>query len=83
MTKCTLISLAVLTLSTSAALAATHPNHHRNAMNAHARMGAPPPPVIGTAGASSGNHAKYMQNLHDSGYNPKSDFTAAGNMRDR
>jgi len=83
MTKCTLISVAVLTLSTSAALATTHPAHHRNAMNAYARMGAPPPPVVGTAGASSSNHAKYMQNLHDSGYNPKSDFTAAGNMRDR
>jgi hypothetical protein len=83
MTKCTLISVAVLTLSTSAALAATHPTHHRNAMNAYARVGAPPPPAVGTASASSSTHTKYMQNLHDSGYDPKNDFTKAGTMRDK
>jgi hypothetical protein len=83
MTKCALISLAVLTLSTSVALAATHPTHHRSAMNAYARAGAPPAPVVGTAGANSSNHAKYMQSLHESGYDPKKDFNKAGNMSDR
>jgi len=36
MTKSILVSLAILTLSTSAALAAQHRTHHRQAMNANA-----------------------------------------------
>jgi hypothetical protein len=27
------------------------------------------------------NQEMYMKNLHDSGYNPKNDFTATGTMR--
>jgi hypothetical protein len=41
MTKSILVSLAILTLSTSAALAAQR-THHRHAMNAIAGVGASP-----------------------------------------
>jgi hypothetical protein len=77
MTKGLLVSLAILTLSTSGALAA-HRNHHSPAMNAFAAM--PAPPVGWTGGASSSDHAMHLRNLHDSGYNPKNDLTGAGNM---
>jgi hypothetical protein len=33
-------------------------------------------------GMSSSDYAMYLQNLHDSGYNPKNDFNAAGNIAD-
>ena len=82
MTKSILISLAVLTLSTSAALAAhrTHHRHaiHRPAMNAFAGVGASP--VVWTGGVSSSDHATYIRNLHDSGYNPKNNFNANGTV---
>ena len=77
MTKSILISLAVLTLSTSAALAA-HRTHHHHAMNAAPSVGASP--VGWTGGVSSSDHATYIQNLHDSGYNPKNDFNANGTV---
>ena len=77
MTKSILISLAVLTLSTSAALAA-HPTHHRHAMNANANVGASP--VVWTGGVSSSDRALYIRNLHDSGYNLKNNFNANGNV---
>ena len=32
-------------------------------------------------GASSSDRATYMKNLHDSGYNPKGNFNASGNVR--
>jgi hypothetical protein len=78
MTKSILISLAVLTLSTSAALAA-HRTHHRHAMNAYPSVGASP--VVGTGGVSSSDHAMYIQNLHDSGYDPKNNFDAKGILK--
>jgi hypothetical protein len=77
MTKGILVSLAILTLSTSAALAA-HRTHHRNAMNASASMGASP--VVWTGGVSSSDRALYIRNLHDSGYNLKNNFNASGNV---
>jgi hypothetical protein len=77
MTKSILVSLAILTLSTSAALAA-HRTHHRHAMNAFAGMGASP--VVSTGGVSSSDRALHIRNLHDSGYNPKNNFNAKGNM---
>ena len=77
MTKNILVSLAILTLSTSVALAAQR-THHRNAMNAFAATG--PSPVIWTGGVSSGNHATYMKNLRESGYDTKKNFNAAGNL---
>src|SRR6266852_3716311 len=78
MTKSILISLAVLTLSTSAALAA-HRTHHRQAMNASASVGASP--VIWMGGVSSSDRALYIKNLHDSGYNLKDNFSANGNIK--
>jgi hypothetical protein len=71
MTKSILISLAVLTLSTSAALAA-HRTHHRHAMNAYAGVDASP--VVWTGGVSSSDRGMYTRNLHDSRYNPKKQF---------
>jgi hypothetical protein len=76
MTKGILVSLAVLALSTSAALAAHPTHHHRHVTNAHASVGAPP--VGWTGGVSNSDHATYLKNLHDSGYNPKNDFDANG-----
>ena len=32
-------------------------------------------------GVSSGDHATYMKNLHDSGYDPKNNFNASGNLK--
>ncbi len=78
MAKSILISLAVLTLSTSAALAA-HRTHHRQAMNASASVGASP--VIWMGGVSSSDRALYIKNLHDSGYNLKDNFSANGNIK--
>ncbi len=78
MTKGLLVSLAILTLSTSAALAA-HRTQHRDAMNAFAAVPAPPPVGL-IGGANSNDHAMHLKNLHDSGYNPKSDLNAAGNV---
>src|SRR5216684_1484151 len=78
MTKSILISLAVLTLSTSVALAA-HRTHHRHAMNASASVGASP--VIWMGGVSSSDRALYIKNLHDSGYNLKDNFSANGNIK--
>jgi hypothetical protein len=75
------VGLAVLVLSTSAALAAhrTH-HHHHQAMEATAPSDAGPAPGMWMGGVNSGDHAMYLQNLHDSGYNPKNDFVN-GNMR--
>ena len=78
MTKSILVSLAILTLSTSAALAA-HPTHHRHAMNANASVGASL--VVWTGGVSSSDRATYIRNLHDAGYDPKNNFDAKGNLR--
>jgi hypothetical protein len=82
MTKSILVSLAILTLSTSAALAA-HRTHHRHAirpaMNASAGVGASP--VVWTGGVSSSDHALYIRNLHDSRYDPKNNFNANGNVK--
>ena len=77
MTKSILVSLAILTLSTTAALAA-HRTHHRHAMNAFASVRASP--VVWTGGVSSSDHAMYIRNLRDSGYNPKNNFNASGNL---
>ena len=74
MTKSILISLAVLTLSTSAALAA-HRTHHHHAMNAAPSVDGSP------VGVSSSDHAMYIQNLHDSGYDPKNNFDAKGILK--
>jgi hypothetical protein len=82
MTKSILISVAFLTLSTSAALAA-HRTHHHAATNANASVGAPgggTSPVLWTGGVSGSDREMYFKNLHDSGYNPKNNFNANGNV---
>jgi hypothetical protein len=78
MTKSILISLAVLTLSTSAALAAQR-THHRQTMNAYGSASVSP--VVWTGGVSSGDRATYFRNLHDSGYDAKNNFDAKGNLK--
>jgi hypothetical protein len=80
MTKSILISVAVLTLSTSAALAA-HRTHHHAAMNANAGMGAAPAPVMWTGGVSNSDRELYFKNLRESGYNPKDNFNANGTLK--
>jgi hypothetical protein len=96
MNKSVLVGLAILTVSASAASAATHrtqerhamkphasaaamkPNASSRAMNANAFAGAPPAAM---PGMSSKDHNAYMKNLHDSGYDPKNDFTKSGTLR--
>jgi hypothetical protein len=85
MTKSILISVAVLTLSTSVALAAHRTHRHHPAMNASANASVGPPgvgasPVLWTGGVSSSDREMYFKNLHDSGYNPKNNFNASGNV---
>jgi hypothetical protein len=70
-----LIGLAILTVSTSVALAA-HPTHHSHAMKPNASAAATNPNIFGVGGASpaiwsggvsASDHALYIKNLHDSG----------------
>jgi hypothetical protein len=79
MTRKLFVALAILSLSASAASAA---HHHHHVLNAQAGVPDPasPPPTGWTGGPNSNDHATYLQNLHDSGYNPKNDFDAHGNM---
>ena len=77
-----LVGLAILTLSTSAALAAQrahyyHGHHYYgHPMGAYARM-APPPGPVGPGwmgGVSQNNYEMYIKNLRDSGYDPRNDY---------
>jgi len=43
-------------------------------MNAYAAAPAAPHPAMSIGGVSSSDHATYLRNLHDSGYNPKNDY---------
>jgi hypothetical protein len=93
MNKSILVSLAILTLSTSAALAAQRTHHgramHPNASaaavtpnpNANAFAGPGASPVGWWGGVSSNDRALYIKNLHDAGYNPKNNFNANGTIR--
>ena len=38
-------------------------------------------PSGGWGGVSSKDYEMYIKNLHDSGYNPKNNFTAVGNIQ--
>ena len=80
MNKSILVGLAILAVSTSAALAA-HRTHHSHAMNAHAAVPATPSPAVSIGGVSSSDHTTYMRNLHDSGYNPKNNFNTNGTIK--
>ena len=70
MNKSILVSLAILTLSTSVALAA-HKTHHSRAMKPPASAAATnpgPSSVFGPGGGMSNkDHEMYVKNLHDSG----------------
>jgi hypothetical protein len=78
MTK-SILAITILALTTSGALAAHH-RHHHQAMNASPVVGAPPP-VIWQGAVSSSDHADYVKNLRESGYNPKNDFNANGTVK--
>ncbi|MBR0695115.1 hypothetical protein [Bradyrhizobium lablabi] len=69
--KSIFLGLAILTLSTSVALAAHHRAHHHNVTNANTDVAAPP---VVPPGVNSSDHATYLRNLHDSGYDPKNDY---------
>jgi hypothetical protein len=89
MAKRILVSLAILTLATSAAVAAqrTHPsramkpNASTAAMNQNAFARVGPSPVVWQGGVSNSDRALYIKNLHDSGWNPKNDFNANGTIK--
>lgn len=69
MNKSILVSIAILTLSASVALAA-HKTHHSRAMkpNASATATSPgPSPVFPGGGVSNSDRDLYVRNLHDSG----------------
>jgi hypothetical protein len=53
---------------------------NRPAMNAFAAVPATSAPPMWTGGVSSSDRAQYIKNLHDSGYNPKKNFNASGNL---
>jgi hypothetical protein len=74
MTKTILASLAVLTLASSAALAATHKTaHHHHTAKPTAAAPASPSPVVGaspgfwTGGVSKADHDMYIKNERDAG----------------
>ncbi|MCP3379453.1 hypothetical protein NLM31_03220 [Bradyrhizobium sp. CCGUVB4N] len=79
MTRKLFVALAILSLSASAALAA---HHHHHALNTQAGVPDPAsqPPTGWTGGPNSTDHATYLRNLHDSGYNPKNDFDSSGHI---
>jgi hypothetical protein len=71
MNKSVLVSLAILTLSSSVALA-THKIHHSRAMKPNASAAATNPTTPGSAGwpgsgMSNKDHEMYVKNQHDSG----------------
>jgi len=71
MNKSILVSLAILTLSTSVALAA-HKTHHSRAMKPTASAAATNPTTPSPAGwpgsgMSNKDHEMYVKNQHDSG----------------
>jgi hypothetical protein len=94
MIKTVIVSLAIVTASTSAALAWTHhsraaprasaaaidSNRSARSMNAYAAM---PAPAAAGPGVRSKDYDMYMKNLHDSGYDPKKDFMPDGNIRQK
>ena len=84
MKKVILIAIAVVSLPTIT-LADTRVAKHRT-IHRHVVMGAGINPVLLNANASlngvgiGSDRAMHIRNLHDSGYNPKSDFNSFGVM---
>ena len=67
-----LVGLAILAVSTSAALAAHMTHHHAMKPQAHHAMkpqasAAAAAPVVWPGSDSAADHALYLKNLHDSG----------------
>jgi hypothetical protein len=86
MTK-SILAITILALTTSGALAAHH-RHHHQVMNASPVVGALPPigapsPVIWPGAVSSSDHADYVKNLRESGYNPKNDYNTNGTIKNQ
>jgi hypothetical protein len=71
----TLVLSALLATPALAASSLHHKRHHIE--SAVMVVGAPP---VGGSIDERPASALYRQNLHDSGYNPKSNFDAAGHM---
>jgi hypothetical protein len=95
MNKTILVSLAILTLSTSVALAAQR-THHSRAMKPSASAAAmnpnpyagpmnsnafAPSPVGWQGSVNSGDRDLYFRNLRDSGYDKKKDSNPNGTIR--
>ena len=55
-------------------------HHHYREANASAPAAAPADPGVAPADTMSA-HDSHMMNLRESGYNPKEDLTAAGNVK--
>ncbi|MCK1638979.1 hypothetical protein IVA95_15560 [Bradyrhizobium sp. 157] len=97
MTKSILVSLAILTLSTSVALAAQrtqsramkpsasaaamNPNPNARPMTPNAFARMGPSPVVVPGGVSSSDRDLHFRNLRDSGYDKKNDFNPNGTIR--
>jgi hypothetical protein len=88
MTK-SILAITILALTTSGALAAHH-RHHHQVMNASPVVDAPPhfmmggaSPVIWPGAVSSSDHADYVKNLRESGYNPKNDYNTNGTIKNQ
>lgn len=89
MNKSILVSLAILSLSTSVALAAQRAHHGRAmkpnasaaATNPNAFAGGGPSPVGWQGGVSSSDRDLYIRNMHDSGWDRKKDFNPNGTIR--
>jgi hypothetical protein len=78
MAKGILAIITILALSTSGALAAQR-THHRHASPALLPSDGSRALNAYAAGPSN-DHAMYLKNLRDSGYNPKNDFDEFGNV---
>jgi hypothetical protein len=78
-----LILAAAATLVVSgAAMARESVHHHHHHVAHHHSHNDSAPTAEGSAPADTmGAHDVYMQNLHDSGYNPHGDIDANGNIR--
>jgi hypothetical protein len=88
MTRSILVSLVILALSTSVTWAAQRTHHTRAVKpsasaaamnptpyarpNPNAAFAGPSP--VWQGGVSSKDHALYLKNLHESGYDPKNDY---------
>lgn len=64
----------------SAPVQAKTKHHHYRESNASAPAAAPADPAAAPADTMSA-HDSHMMNLRESGYNPKDDLTAAGNVK--